>query len=64
MDLDKCPETDIGVQLAMFFEMRQQYRCLQQVIKSCKGEHVDRDKQYAANALHALKVVKRGLITH
>lgn len=64
MNLNKRPEADIGVELTMFFKMRQQHRRLQQVVEACKGEHVDRDKKYAADALHRLKVLKRRIIPH
>lgn len=64
MDFNKCPEAYIGIELTMFFEMRQQHRRLQQVVEARKGEHVDRDQKYAADALHALKVLKRRIIPH
>lgn len=64
MNFNKRPEADIGVKLTMLFEMRQQHRRLQQVVEACKGEHVDRDKKYAADALHMLKVLKRRIIPH
>lgn len=64
MNLNKRPEADLGVELTMFFEMRQQHRRLQQVVEARKGEHVDRDKKYAADALHMLKVLKRRIIPH